>query len=693
VKDVWSKWGAIPGAALMALALGWSFYRYGMFFDGDFYPLEIGLIAAAVLAAAACLACGRPVRPLLMAPFALAALYALELLVGPASWKGTADGWIRWTAYGSWTILLGLFLSNERNRIGGWLALQAAGLFAVGGGLAGWFGWIDFPEMLFRSSNAEMAARGVRLAGFFQYPNAFGALAAAFALIQWQLAASRDRRIAAWAAATAVPAVCALLLTESRGALAALAAGLAVSWLTAGRGRRGTLLAAAGISLGWGAAAARAAFAAMQAGTPAKGAGMLLIATLAGAGMLWLLGRLRGGGAPSRFARAGAAAASDWGGFALLAAGAAAMYGLLFANGGARIGRYETAAARSLYYGDALRIIRDHFWLGSGGQSWRILYGLYQRRPYVGNEVHSGYLEVWLDAGIAGFAALTGMLAAYARRLRPQAASAWGPAAVLLAHAAIDFDWSFGAMWLFLLAWIALHFPPAGGRRRLRPAAAAALAAAVFAAASLPAAWRSNAAARAYDAAIAASGTAARVAELRAALVANPAWNRIRLELAPLLPAAERAAVLAAGLRYEPQSAPLHLQLGFACAELGDVAQAEAHLREGLRLGRFNRDAQDGAVARMAGLAERLAEAGDRESARRAAEAAVGFYERYRETYRNADADGGEALFSSAKVNAARAMIVLGQRKQAEDLLREVASGPAEDWREEAEKLLRGLSG
>jgi FimV-like protein len=156
--------------------------------------------------------------------------------------------------------------------------------------------------------------------------------------------------------------------------------------------------------------------------------------------------------------------------------------------------------------------------------------------------------------------------------------------------------------------------------------------------------------------------------------------------------------LLAAGLRYEPHSPPLALALGMAYAELGDAARARDYLREGLRLNRFDRDAQNAAIARMARLAERLSDAGAESAAREAAEAAAEFFERYRELYRRVYAGGNnpwdarrDNLFSGAKVNAAKAMLRIGRTQEAQDVLREVAEEENGDWREEARELLRQL--
>ncbi|MFC4809102.1 hypothetical protein, partial [Paenibacillus sp. GCM10023250] len=136
---------------------------------------------------------------------------------------------------------------------------------------------------------------------------------------------------------------------------------------------------------------------------------------------------------------------------------------------------------------------------------------------------------------------------------------------------------------------------------------------------------RFDAAVRHREAAAAVAG-AARAAALRAALEANPYWTRIRLELAPLAPPRERAALLAAGLRVEPQSVPLLWALGRLSAERGDVSGASAYMRRALALDRFDRGKQTEAVVTMARLARAKQASARFAEARLAAGAAEAFY-------------------------------------------------------------------
>jgi hypothetical protein len=686
---------AMLGSVGAAFALSWSAYRSGMFFDNDFYRLESILFISLWLWFAVKLLRERrldlPLWTLL--PLGMALLYSAHLLAGPLSVKGSVDSALRWTAYACWSVLCWALWRNKDSRMWGWAAIQAPGLLLLAGGWAGWFGWISFPDIVLTFDDAELSATGARLAGFMQYPNAYGAVLAAFLLVHlqaWAQGKGPHRFLAAFAI---VPYGGALLLTESRGAITALLLGTAFSYLLLDRYARPRLLVSAGITSVLSAVMAHQAWGFLQGDNHRDGAMWVSAAcAMTGAVLLILLHRywthewLRGKPRLLRIV--------PWlvAGMGALAAGR-----LVFGMAGERVAaNYGTIASRWLFYSDAWEMFKDSPWFGWGGETWRMLFGLYQRQPYVGNEVHSGYFEILLDTGVAGLALLLGMLVVFIVKMWRYDRTAIAPAAILLVHAAVDFDWSYAFVWLLLIAWVMMHVPPEPGRVRGRASAAALFAVLLLgsAAVGLSAAWRGDAAASARSAAGAAAAPAARAAQLRAALDANPAWARIRLELAPLVPARERASMLEAGLRYEPLSPPLWFELGMAYAELGDVAQARSRLREGLRLERFNRDNQTAAIASMAHLAERRQSDGDMQQAREAAEAAVSFFEQYRTLDAQVaaidhPANGKRfALTTSAKFNAAKCLLILTRFEAAHALLREVIEEDEGDWKEEAQKLL-----
>jgi tetratricopeptide (TPR) repeat protein len=211
---------------------------------------------------------------------------------------------------------------------------------------------------------------------------------------------------------------------------------------------------------------------------------------------------------------------------------------------------------------------------------------------------------------------------------------------VLLLHAAVDFDMSFGYYWLLLFSWIIYYSAgplPGGEEEEVQPLrrsggngaytarmAAASTAIIVFTAAAA-CGWRFDRAVQHRAKAVALTGEA-QAASLRSALSANPYWSRIRIELAQLTPPQESAALLAAGLRYEPQSVPLLRALGRSYAELGDARQAASYLRLALRYDHYDRDNQTTAIVTMNELAQNLRAAERPADARYAAETALAFF-------------------------------------------------------------------
>ncbi|MFC5652824.1 O-antigen ligase family protein [Paenibacillus solisilvae] len=661
-KKLKSSLGLGIAALLTALALGCSAFVYGMFFDENFYRLE-GIILFAVLLLIAikivdfCLS-----RLAVTSPFAslgladirmprftgpvlglvlIAILYLSSLLHEPASVQSTIKEAIRWSVYAAYMWLIALAFGSESSRI--WLsaALQAAGAFVIWGALAGWMGWISFPGIVMITGDPRLSAVGARLSGFVQYPNFLGAAMSAYLVWFWLLLVRTRSNAAFWfAAMQTVPAMLVVLLTESRGAWLAAALSWMIALALVSKAERSSWL----LYSGWTLLAAGTAYRfVVRAGAHSGnsfsisnkllvGAVFLLalmIAALAGYALLRrLITRETGNRRLGYYAWSGGAAAIM---FTLL---------LLPADIHGRVGsHFQTAAARKLFYTDALMLIKKNPLLGHGGDSWRMQFTQIQTQPYVGTEVHSGYLDLLLDVGIIGCLLFLLVLALMAGRVWLYDRAGLLPVIALLAHASIDFDMSYGYYWLLLLSWVVLYSRADGAKednrqeRLLRQrfpinqAAAVLLAAAVFTVSGLYS-WRFDRSVQYRESALAASGTA-RAAALRAALETNPYWSRIRIELAKLAPPQERAALLAAGLRYEPQSVPLLWELGSNEAELGRWAQAADCMRAALRLDRFNRDKQSVAVVTMTRLAQQLRADKQQSAARQAAEQAVAFYQAY----------------------------------------------------------------
>ncbi|MBW4083775.1 O-antigen ligase family protein [Paenibacillus sp. S150] len=265
------------------------------------------------------------------------------------------------------------------------------------------------------------------------------------------------------------PCAAALLLSESRGAwlAAALACAAVLPWR---RQLCAPLLLAGAAPVAAAALLCRQLARAGLAAEPVSG--LLLLAGLWGAALLggaWLCRRRPGAAGGGRAARV-VLAAAVW-----TAAGGA----VLLQVRGRITGPSSTVAARGLLYRDAWKLAAEAPWLGRGGGTWRSTYLAAQSRPYVGSQVHSGYLDLLLNLGGVGLAVILLLLAAAGWLAAAAAPRLLPPLLALALHSAVDFDWSYGLIWLllFLLPALALaeklHCPAADNSPK-PPAAASA---------------------------------------------------------------------------------------------------------------------------------------------------------------------------------------------------------------------------
>jgi len=132
---------------------------------------------------------------------------------------------------------------------------------------------------------------------------------------------------------------------------------------------------------------------------------------------------------------------------------------------------------RLIYDQDALKMAADHP-LGRGGWGWDRGYRQVQSFNYTARETHDHYAQTAVEAGWAGLAALLTALAAalwaawQGRVGNPLGWSLAAGAGLIAAHSAIDFNLSFGVIWLLLWSLLAAaaHPAPEPQPRIARPA-------------------------------------------------------------------------------------------------------------------------------------------------------------------------------------------------------------------------------
>ncbi|WP_181873279.1 O-antigen ligase family protein [Fontibacillus phaseoli] len=603
-------------------------------------------------------------------PFAIAVLYAAHLPYQYLSYQATSIAVLCWLFYGCF----GNALRVVGRREDGLAFLERGWLILTGGiavtALAAVYGLLPVPGAILRTEDRELAAAGARLGGLFQYPNTFGAVMAAALLERLtalaRLPAAAFTRTARWrgyrtGALAPVFALC-LLLSESRGAIVAAAAGWAAGCLLL-RGRERLRYA-----LHTGVATAAGAPLAGQLATaelaPPVLPGLLslaavLAAALALSGLVARaasLERVRPGRAADaqrcaetlpgrglrtwrRARRLPAAALLCVAGLATLAAagGLAALSGLA-----GRLTRAATLYARGELYADALRLLRESPWFGQGGDVWRTMYRSIQSRPYVGSEVHGGYLDIALDLGLSGLAVMLCWLgvAAFAlfrhnRRLLPAFA-------VLLLHSAMDFNMSFGLFWL-LIIWLVvwgscgpsrkfLALPGLvrafSGQRWGRRISAGFLATMLLAG-GVNGLFQAESQRLQYLAAVASASRPAGVARLLERSIALAPWRtEPRLAWAAVSAPAAAGEVLRRGMAYERSHPALEQALGTALAQQGNLA-ALIHLCRAAELDRYSRAAQTAALRGISLLANRLNADGRPGQAKLVASAGLEIYRSY----------------------------------------------------------------
>lgn len=599
-------------------------------------------------------------------PFAIAALYSLHLLLSNRlSVQATLVSALEWLFYA----LLGLSLYRlgqaERGRRMIGLSYSIVIWLLTLSALASIYGLLPIPYAILRTGNSEISGTGARLGGLLQYPNTFGAVMAALLIERLLLMVRRSgsdfTRAAGWrgywnGAQVLLLSLC-LLLTESRGAYIAGAVGWAAGWLLLRGAERSRYVQLSGVSLAAAALLARQLSAAQLAPSPLPGL-LLLAAVMAAA--LALSGRaLRGGRAQSP-ATAGAAGKSARAGIKtqwITGLGLTLALPLLLARGL----RFATLSARWSMYADAWKLFLRSPWIGQGGDSWKLAFRSIQSQPYVGSEVHSGFIDFALDLGLAGLLILCLWLGALAGRLLHTRPLLLPPFIILILHSFIDFDMSYGLYWVLILmlataAIIPLHERGQSQHRKaisapvpepelaafnrlilpvhrssclIRPASRLAVTA-LLAVLTLTASLTGLRLASGQLLLARAEATAgpAHALLLQRSLAASPANTAARLALAAQSLPHQAALLLQQGLRYERENPELLAALGRATAQRGDLTALSA-LQRAVALDRFNRAVQTEALQEIYQLARVLREDKKTMEARMAAAAGYTLYRDY----------------------------------------------------------------
>ena len=465
-----------PGVVIAAAALAAGPVALA-FFSGGYFdrPRVIALLGVAPVLVL--LAVAAPARHLLLrgvaAPAALAGFAGLALWVALSGGRSPVPDMAADDA--ERVLLYAAFLAAGsvawRSRPAARLAepAVAAGIVVViGFGLAG--RWLPGVVEL----TATVSAGG-RLEQPLTYWNATGMLAGVGAVLCARLAGDPDRggALRAAAAAGAVPLLCGVYLSFSRGALAALVAGLLVLVLCAPSMRQlraiaTTVLAGApavlatallpGVRALEGTAAARE-----RDGLVALAVTLAAMAAAAGATAWWARSPA---GDPLRPGRSLLPRPARW---ALVAAIVLTVVGPVLAGRGGDDGRARPEAGfgattqrfanvrsnRYAYWDVALDSFADRPLVGVGSGGWGTEW--LRERPIgeAARDAHSVELETLAELGLVGlgllalaFGGVAGAAVVLQRRDPQVAAGASAGLTVWLAHATLDWDWELPAVTL-----------------------------------------------------------------------------------------------------------------------------------------------------------------------------------------------------------------------------------------------------
>lgn len=313
----------------------------------------------------------------------------------------------------------------------------------------------------------------------------------------------------------------------------------------------------------------------------------------------------------------------------------------------------KTMSARHLMYKDAWDLFWSAPWLGQGGDTWRLTYRAIQSEPYVGSEVHSGYIDLLLNIGGIGLLIVLTLLFMAAFRIRRNSPRLLPSFLVLLLHSMIDFDWSFGLIWLLLL-WhavmgdenerdeINLHITLLSQPHRtfnLRHVLIISMVGITVWTALAFSYWKGN---DAYEQATHSSNMGEREKLLKSAISWNPASVEPVLLLSNQLSTDEAVLLLMNSLNRSPGHPELTWRMAELHAMSGDAVQAARWYRISLNKDKYNATKHTQAVFSLSNIAQKQWNSDREEVAVHTAYVALGIYELYRSR--------GELLATDVKV-------------------------------------------
>lgn len=496
-------------------------------------------------------------------------LYIFSLVGGVESVEGTLMRFLQWSLYPCFLFLLLVVKEKGSNRLE--LALVVFSYaFVV---ITYLFAFRMIPSATFwLELNEDISGLGMRLAGFFQYPNAFGIVAASLLFYHFMHAVHETRP--RWEVIHSLPILSYglfLLLTESRGAmLCFLVCWVIGIWIVEKNQlfRYVSLSIVLGIMLfviSW--------FLPLMV----KGQSMVLLLIIGLSAVYSLLSKRIKAIPISRPVLIPLAMTVLVVSLVLDIGYKGFIYRMLPEVLQSRVSMGAgTLQERFLYVQDVMTEIDRFFLNGAGGMAWKSLMYQTQSQPYISHELHNGYINMLVETGIPGFLLLV-LLIGYATVYMIRRRSLYFLSfLVIVLHSTMDFSLSYG----FIACLLLLFFAAAYDRvNKGLPKAFELIGIGIFIftiIGSLAFSYRFIQAEK-----------MAHSRELEQAITYNPYQMSYRLELANMNEN-KRMDLIKEGLKYEPNHSYAIFQLAKWNEEVGNNEQAQRLYRRSISLDRFD---------------------------------------------------------------------------------------------------------
>jgi hypothetical protein len=125
----------------------------------------------------------------------------------------------------------------------------------------------------------------------------------------------------------------------------------------------------------------------------------------------------------------------------------------------------NTFKERLIIAKDALKSSKDFLIFGKGGDGWSVLFTKYQSLPYQTRSLHNGILEWLINTGLLGLVVFLSLFGYYFYSLMKKNRKDVISVAVFVAlififlHSLLDFDFSYGTVWFYVLTLLAIGLP------------------------------------------------------------------------------------------------------------------------------------------------------------------------------------------------------------------------------------------